>query len=79
MGSVYLYGSLLILTGLVYLTRNAILRRREIHADAVAAVHGRSGAAMHTVLGRLRQPSSRRWRAWLSYHPLPDQRLVLQG
>jgi Zn-dependent protease with chaperone function len=69
----YRIGTLLVLAGLVYLTRNAVLRARESHADVVAAAVDGSGSAMPAVLERL--PASRgRWARW-GTHPDPARRL----
>jgi Zn-dependent protease with chaperone function len=68
----YRLGSLVVLAAVVYLTRNAILRVRETHADATAATVGGAGTALSTVLGRL--PSPPAWRRW-GTHPHPRQRL----
>ncbi|GAA1360753.1 M48 family metalloprotease [Catellatospora chokoriensis] len=75
-----------ILTGLVVLTRAALLRAREINADLTAARHDPHGC-LRTVFdpaaaagGRnASEPvrAGRRWRrpGWLSNHPTPRQRL----
>ncbi|MFI6243718.1 M48 family metalloprotease [Micromonospora sp. NPDC050795] len=69
----YRLGSLLVLTAVVYLTRNAILRVRETHADVAAATHG-SGDALRAVLERL--PTHRYlWSRW-GTHPDPRRRLA---
>ncbi|SFR02657.1 Zn-dependent protease with chaperone function [Lentzea waywayandensis] len=75
-GTLAVLGSLLVLTVLVYLTRNAILRVRETHADAIAAVHDGPDGALRGLVGRLRVPTGPRWRALLSTHPDPRQRLA---
>jgi Zn-dependent protease with chaperone function len=68
----YRLASLLVLTAIVYLTRNAILRVRETHADATAAAVDGVDTALPSVLGRL--PSPPAWRRW-GTHPHPRQRL----
>ncbi|MCO6003550.1 M48 family metalloprotease [Actinoallomurus purpureus] len=67
--------ALLLLTGLGYLTRNAILRVREIHADArVAADAGaRHGGALRDVVQALRPTA--RWSALTGTHPTRERRL----
>nr|BFE73503.1 hypothetical protein GCM10020092_068040 [Actinoplanes digitatis] len=55
-GAAYRLGSLAALTALVYLTRNAILRERETHADATSAAVDGAGSALPSVLGRLPAP-----------------------
>ncbi|MEU7909079.1 M48 family metalloprotease [Actinoplanes sp. NPDC049118] len=65
-------GSLAALTAMVYLTRNAILRVRETHADATSAAVDGAGSALSTVLGRLPAPPA--WRRW-GTHPHPQRRL----
>jgi hypothetical protein len=65
-------GSLLALTALVYLTRNAILRLRESHADAVAATHNRK--ALACVIRKL--PEQPRWRR-LGTHPSKEDRAAV--
>ncbi|GAB4106486.1 M48 family metalloprotease [Micromonospora taraxaci] len=65
--------SLLVLTAVVYLTRNAILRERETYADVLAAGRG-DGDALRAVLGRL-PPLKHRWSRW-GTHPDPRRRLA---
>lgn len=76
-GTLAVLVSLLALTVLVYLTRNAILRVREVHADAIAAVHDGPDGALRGLVGGLRVPTGPRWRALLSTHPDPRQRLAV--
>ncbi len=64
--------AVLVLTGLIYLTRNAILRVREIHADAHAADDDESRGALRAVVSELRTPG--RWRAMTGTHPHPRRR-----
>ena len=49
---------------LVYLTRNAVLRVREVHADAVAAAQDGPDSALPAVLARLPVPPPGRRRWW---------------
>ncbi|MEV7968164.1 M48 family metalloprotease [Sphaerisporangium sp. NPDC088356] len=70
--------ALLVLTLLLYLTRNAILRVRETYADARVgeAAHGgesdRPAVALRAVVDGLAPPD--RWRAALGTHPHPGRR-----
>lgn len=60
---------------LVYLARNAVLRVREVYADARAARWDGANGALARVVASL--PSSHRlprWRRWLSLHPDPQVR-----
>jgi Zn-dependent protease with chaperone function len=68
-------GSLVVLALLVYLTRNAILRVREIQADATAAAHDQPNNALRDLVRRLPQPSATFWRRWFDCHPHPGERL----
>jgi Peptidase family M48 len=61
-----------LLVGLVYLTRNALLRSRELYADARAGTV-EPKAALANVLGRLSPVP--RWRAGVGVHPSPELRL----
>jgi Zn-dependent protease with chaperone function len=60
-------------TALVLLTRNSVLRARELYADARASAYERDGLA--DVLKRLGPMA--RWRRFVSPHPLPARRLAL--
>jgi Zn-dependent protease with chaperone function len=60
-----------VLTGLIYLTRNAILRRREIYADA--RVGDWPDHALREVVDGLTRPA--RWRGATGTHPHPCRRL----
>ncbi|MGW1056936.1 M48 family metalloprotease [Micromonospora rubida] len=72
--TVYRLGSLLVLTGVVYLTRNAILRVRETHADVTAAAHhGGQVGALRAALEWL--PAPRHWWNRWGPHPHPRRRL----
>ncbi|WP_435590629.1 M48 family metalloprotease [Nocardia sp. bgisy118] len=70
----------LVLTALVFLTRNSVLRARELHADATAAQHD---GADEVVLRRLYPKRSRgrlgRWTGFvqlLGTHPMPAARIA---
>jgi Zn-dependent protease with chaperone function len=67
---------LLALAALVYLTRNAVLRSREVYADVRASVgDGRPG--IERVLAGLPRPSATPWRRLLRVHPDPADRLAI--
>ena len=61
------------LTLLVYLTRNSVLRTREVYADIRAASWDESGA-LGRVLERLPRPRRWRWLSALAVHPDPARR-----
>jgi Zn-dependent protease with chaperone function len=64
---------ILALSVLVYLTRNAVLRAREIYADVRASTWDGPSGALARVLTSL--PHSRgSWRAVISVHPNPEER-----
>ncbi|KKK06576.1 M48 family metalloprotease [Micromonospora sp. HK10] len=65
------------LTVVVYLTRNAILRIRELHADARAGTVA-SGAALRTVIAAMPEPAGawRRLTSRVGTHPSPAARLA---
>jgi Zn-dependent protease with chaperone function len=64
---------ILALSVLVYLTRNAALRAREIYADVRASTWDGQSGALARVLASL--PHSRgRWRAVIDVHPNPEER-----
>ncbi|MCK5427884.1 MAG: M48 family metalloprotease, partial [Anaerolineales bacterium] len=65
---------LLGLTALVYLTRNAVLRAREMYADVRASVWDGPEGALRRVLKTLVHPAGGRWRSVVSVHPDPDDR-----
>ncbi|RKS71050.1 peptidase M48-like protein [Actinomadura pelletieri DSM 43383] len=67
---------LAVLTAIVVLTRNAILRVREVHADATAAtVAGPDGKpVMERTLRHVPESASRFWPGWTRMHPTPEQR-----
>ncbi len=67
---------MLALTLLVYLTRNAVLRAREVYADVRASVpDGPDGALRRILRGLPEQPSSL-WRRLWRVHPDPSARLA---
>ena len=65
------------LAALVFLTRNAVLRSREVYADLRASVPDGRGGALRRVLEALPAQSSRFVDRLRSVHPLPAQRLAL--
>jgi hypothetical protein len=65
------------LTALVYLSRNSVLRARELQADVRAASWDTSTAELIRLAAQ--QPSARRWRHWLRVHPAPSERLSAIG
>jgi Zn-dependent protease with chaperone function len=68
---------LLVLAALVYLTRNAVLRSREIYADVRASVpDGREGA-LRRVLAGLPRPRAGALGRVRRLHPDPERRLAL--
>lgn len=66
--------ALLVVTLFVLLTRNAILRERELHADGVAAACDGPGSALDELVAGLVTPRRTWWRALLAYHPRPAWR-----
>ncbi|MDI1461230.1 M48 family metalloprotease [Catellatospora sp. KI3] len=73
----YRVGAVAALTVVVYLTRNAILRTRELHADARSAA-GADATALRSVLAGLPRPAGpwRRLTSRLGTHPSPAARLA---
>jgi Zn-dependent protease with chaperone function len=67
---------LLALAGLVYLTRNAVLRSREIYADVRASAAEGRGGALERVLAALPGRTHRLPRRLLELHPAPEQRIA---
>lgn len=65
---------LLALTVLVYLTRNAVLRAREVYADVRASIWDGPEGALRRELKTLALPTGGRWRSVLSVHPDPGER-----
>lgn len=73
----YVFGLIPILTVLVYLARNAVLRTREIEADSTAAREGAAAGWLVSVLaGRARTAKALRW-APLRDHPSTGRRAGL--
>ncbi|MGH3884170.1 MAG: M48 family metallopeptidase [Pseudonocardiaceae bacterium] len=64
----------LILVAFVYLTRNAVLRSREIYADVRACAGEGDDCALRTVLARLPESPKPGWRRLLRTHPDPAVR-----
>lgn len=62
---------------LVLLTRNAVLRVREFHADLRASAWEGLSGSLARVLERLPPSKAGRWRAWLRVHPDPGERARL--
>jgi Zn-dependent protease with chaperone function len=75
-GNALLSLSIVSLVALVFLTRNSVLRAREVRADAVAAAYG-SEAALAAVIRRLPAPAGRGWSRPLDIHPQPERRLAI--
>ena len=57
-------GQSLALTALVYLTRNSVLRAREVFADVRASVPDGPHGALRRILGGLPSGSGSAWRLW---------------
>lgn len=66
---------LLVLAALVYLTRNAVLRSREIYADIRASVPDGADGALRRVLAGLPRPATGPLGRLRRVHPDPAQRL----
>jgi Zn-dependent protease with chaperone function len=64
----------LLLAALVYLTRSAILRTRELYADVRASSWDGAGSALERVLAQLSGARVGRWPALLAMHPDPATR-----
>jgi Zn-dependent protease with chaperone function len=62
---------LLVLVAFVYLTRNAVLRAREIYADVRACSIEGDHRALSEVLAQLPRPAGPAWRRLLRPHPDP--------
>ncbi|WP_329311162.1 M48 family metalloprotease [Streptomyces sp. NBC_01262] len=75
----YRLAALAVLSATVYLARNAILRTREVHADATAHSWDVTGDALPRMIRALPWPSPHeRWRrriARIGTHPSPAQRI----
>ncbi|MFY1681706.1 M48 family metalloprotease [Micromonospora sp. WMMD730] len=65
---------LLVLTALMYLVRAAVLRSRELNADARAAAWDGPDGALGSIVEKLSVHRPAGWRSWLSSHPTPRQR-----
>ena len=68
---------LAVLAAIVYLTRNAVLRSREIYADVRASVPDGPSGALRRVLAGLPRPTSGTLRRLWRVHPDPERRLAL--
>jgi Zn-dependent protease with chaperone function len=66
---------LLALAGLVFLTRNAVLRAREVYADVRASVPDGSEGALRRILAGLPRRHASQWGRLRSVHPDPTTRL----
>lgn len=62
------------LAALVYLTRNAVLRSREVYADVRASAAPGAGDALRRLLAALPRPRGRRFDHLLRVHPDPKAR-----
>lgn len=67
---------LLALAALVYLTRNAVLRSREVYADVRASVPDGRAGALRRILGGLPLRSASTWRRLWRVHPDARTRLA---
>ena len=67
---------MLVLAGLVYATRNAVLRSRELYADVRASVHDGPDGALRRVVGALPRRGARLYERALALHPPPEQRVA---
>lgn len=67
---------MLALALLVYLTRNAVLRAREVYADVRASVPDGEQGALRKILGGLPEKPSSLWRRLWRVHPDPSTRLA---
>jgi Zn-dependent protease with chaperone function len=68
---------LIALALLVYLTRNAVLRAREVYADVRASVPDGEEGALRRILGALPQKSTSLWRRLWRVHPDGPTRLSI--
>jgi Zn-dependent protease with chaperone function len=66
----------LALAALVYLTRNAVLRSREVYADVRASIGEAPAAGIRRVLAALPPVRTRPWMRLLRVHPDPAVRLA---
>ncbi len=77
-GDIFALGwRLLALALLVYLTRNAVLRAREVYADVRASVPDGEEGALRRILGGLPQKSTSLWRRLWRVHPDGQTRLSI--
>ena len=67
---------LLVLAALVYLTRNAVLRSREVYADVRASVSDGPDGALRRVLAELPRPAAGLLGKARRVHPDPNRRLA---
>jgi len=67
---------LVALAGLVYLTRNAVLRAREVYADVRASVPDGPQGALRRILAGLPRRHGSQWSRLRSVHPDPTTRLA---
>ena len=67
---------LVALAGLVYLTRNAVLRAREVYADVRASVPDGPQGALRRILAGLPRRHASQWGRLRSVHPDPTKRLA---
>ena len=67
---------LIALAALVYLTRNAVLRAREVYADVRASVPDGSQGALRRILAGSPRGSTSLWRRLWRVHPDPQARLA---
>ncbi|RKH66380.1 M48 family metalloprotease [Corallococcus llansteffanensis] len=71
---------MVVLTGLVVLVRNSVLRVRELYADLRASELQGPEGALERVVAALPRPKGGRWRELLRNHPPPESRVrVLTG
>lgn len=68
-----------VLAALVYLTRNAVLRSRELYADLRASVSDGPDGALRRVLESLPRPNDRVVDRLRRVHPRPEARLAALG
>ncbi len=62
------------LAALVYLSRNAVLRAREVYADVQASVWDGPSGALRRIIAALPRPKGGAWAGILRVHPDPDKR-----
>jgi Zn-dependent protease with chaperone function len=68
---------LVALAVLVYLTRNAVLRAREVYADVRASVPDGRDGALRRILAGMPQVSESTWKRLWRVHPAPTTRLTV--